>query len=181
MWSKLMSGFVEILPVDRGVWGKKAPGRNWVSVRAKRQTRLREIAAGARDRLGPEVVPFRAARAVERIYQRMRAREIIAETAVIYELSAANILGKSRVVEVCFARAEAIYRVRRELGVSFDRIARMFNRLDHTTVRSAIRSHARRIDGDWSSFEKISETSAAWIARRSRDWHGRLLPGAAAA
>jgi chromosomal replication initiator protein len=75
----------------------------------------------------------------------MLARTIIRETAEKYGLTVGNLTGPSRVIEVCAARFEAMYRIRKELGQSLPTIGRLFGGRDHTTVMAAIHRHEARL------------------------------------
>jgi chromosomal replication initiator protein len=55
-----------------------------------------------------------------------------------------DLIGPSRVQQVVHARYEAMYRVRRELVLSFERVGQFFGGRDHTTVLYGVREHARR-------------------------------------
>ena len=69
----------------------------------------------------------------------MTPQEIIAQEATKVGLTAADLIGRSRIKRIVKARHWAMWRCRHELGMSLQDIANVFNRKDHTTVLHAIR------------------------------------------
>ncbi len=67
-----------------------------------------------------------------------RAKEIIAEEAARCGLTAEDLAADTRLRDCVAARDMAIYRVRKETGLSLPKIGAFFNR-DHTTVLHALR------------------------------------------
>lgn len=76
---------------------------------------------------------------------RSTAKRIIAQVAEQHGLTAAELLGATRVRSIAYARQEAMWRISRELGRSLPEIGRMMGGRDHTTVLHGIRAHERRL------------------------------------
>lgn len=74
-------------------------------------------------------------------------RSIVEQEAARAGLFACQITDFSRRAPIARARQIAMWRVRRELGLSFPQIAREFNKRDHTTVMYAV----RKIDAEVSA------------------------------
>ena len=66
------------------------------------------------------------------------ARSIIADVAREHDVTREEILSRSNPMRIVTARHDAMHRVRQELGWSYERIGRLFNR-DHSTVLAAVR------------------------------------------
>lgn len=73
---------------------------------------------------------------------RHRASRIIAEVAARHGLKVAVLLGRSRRAEAVLARHEAMYELRRQVGLSYPDIGCRMRR-DHTTVLHGVRKHAQ--------------------------------------
>jgi hypothetical protein len=70
---------------------------------------------------------------------------ILSEVAKKHGVSVDDIKGKSRKPYISNARFEAAYRLRREVGFSFNRIGIILGRRDHSTIIHAVRTHAKRL------------------------------------
>lgn len=77
-----------------------------------------------------ELVEFLAP---EGMKPRPLAKQIIAEVAAAHDVTTAELLGPRRFKHLSEARREAMIRIREELGYSFPRIGRIFDR-DHTSI-----------------------------------------------
>ncbi len=73
----------------------------------------------------------------EPIEQRVTAKAIIADVAAEHGVAPSELTGRSRKSAVYIPRRIAMRRIRRELGYSFPRIARIFNR-EAASVRWAV-------------------------------------------
>ena len=72
--------------------------------------------------------------------KRTPVREIIADTAGMFDLSVSDILGRSRERSLVYARHMAMWRVRKARpDLSYPQIAKAFGGRDHTTVIHAVR------------------------------------------
>jgi chromosomal replication initiator protein len=69
---------------------------------------------------------------------RKRAKAIIDEVALYWDVSSEDLLGPCRARDFTTPRFEAMHRMREELGFSYPHIGRVFNR-DHTSVLHGIR------------------------------------------
>ena len=128
-------------------WGKPSGGRrNGKTLRNYRKDVLARIIAAAPSReRAPIDLPRRRSHAY-RASVRLRARDIVRETASAFGLTIADLLSDSRAEETSTARQEAMYRIRRELLLSFVDVARVMNRTDHTTIRHGYAAHVARVE-----------------------------------
>lgn len=69
---------------------------------------------------------------------------IIRSVAVKHGVSVETILGRDKTKEVCAARHEAVYEVRKNTRLSLPQMGLIFHR-DHTTLISSIRRHERTL------------------------------------
>ncbi len=74
------------------------------------------------------------------------AKKIIFETAKKHKVSVSEMKGEGRHRTVVYARHEAMYRIRDELGLSFPRISRALCRSDHSTSIHGYKSHKKRME-----------------------------------
>lgn len=106
------------------------------------------------------------------------AKTIIRDVAREHGVSFDDILGPSRNRNVVRPRREAMHRIRQELGYSYPKIGRLFNR-DHSTVLWATRGG--RLRGEMTVEDRrrqLAEDAAArgyamgvrWSAQRGK-WH----------
>jgi hypothetical protein len=128
-------------------WGKPEPGSRIIrKLRSYREDLLDRIVAGAPEREREPITPPAHRSHAFRASLRIRAREIVCETAAAYGLTFDDLIARLRVKEVTFAREEAMYRIKRELTLSFVDVAKVMHRDDHTTIRSGIAYHAARVE-----------------------------------
>lgn len=76
------------------------------------------------------------------VYQPVRVRQIISETAARHGLRTSDIVGRSLERRVFRARAEALALCREQTRFSLPQLGDYFGGRDHSTVWSAIRRHA---------------------------------------
>ena len=69
---------------------------------------------------------------------RKTAKQIIAEVAAEFDVAAADILGDRKFARFTRPRKQAMRRIREELGYSYPRVGRIFNR-HHTAILWACR------------------------------------------
>jgi chromosomal replication initiator protein len=86
--------------------------------------------------------------------------EIKAATCQRYELTADELVSRSRVARVAWPRQLAIYLARELTGESLPSIGRQFGGRDHTTVMHAHRRTSSRIAGDERSREAVQSLLA---------------------
>ncbi len=65
---------------------------------------------------------------------RASSKEIVSRVAQFYQLKVSQIKGKRRLKQIVFPRQVAIFLLRRELGLTYQEIGRMFGGRDHTTI-----------------------------------------------
>lgn len=83
----------------------------------------------------------------------IETKRIIEDTANAYGISVENIMGKSREKKYVLPRHIAIYRIKKELDISFSEIGKMFKR-DHTTMISAFKKIDTLLD---EQYKKCNE------------------------
>ena len=116
------------------------------SLRKRRRAALDAILAGAPSRERPPIaVSIFKSHAERAKLRQVEAVAIVQETADAYGLTVEDMIGASRLQEVTEARQEAMYRMRRELVLSFEDISLVLRRLDHTTSRWGCASYAKRL------------------------------------
>ena len=76
---------------------------------------------------------------------RRRVQRILKEIADLYRVTIMDITGCSRAHIHKWPRFVAIWRIRKELGWSLQRIGREFSNRDHTTILNALRKTDARI------------------------------------
>ena len=127
-------------------WGKPSGGRrNGKTLRNYRSDVLARIIAAAPSRERAPIDPPRYRSHAYRASVRSQARDIVRETASAFGLTFADLMSDSRANETSVARQEAMYRIRRELLLSFVDVAKVMNREDHTTIRHGYAAHVARI------------------------------------
>lgn len=72
---------------------------------------------------------------------------ILKEVAEKHSVTISEMQGPSRVDHITWARHEACYRLREEMGLSFPRIGVIMGGRDHTTALNSYKRHKWRLDG----------------------------------
>ena len=72
---------------------------------------------------------------------------IISQTARAYGLGADDVIGRSKLPEVCYARSEAAY-LCHVAGFSMPRIGALMGGRDHSTIHAAIGKHKARLSAE---------------------------------
>lgn len=126
-------------------WGIERHARIREKIQRYRDDLLERIIAAAPERERKTIeTPSRRSHAY-RAALRLQARDIVCETAAAYGLTYDNLIARGRLREVVICRQEAMYRITRELRLSFVDVAKVMHRDDHTTIRSGCASHAERL------------------------------------
>lgn len=95
---------------------------------------------------------------------RVFVADIIRTACEIYGVTVEEMTGRARGrVYISMPRQRAMYVAREMTGLSYPRIARLFNRLDHTTVMNACRKTTERMAADP---DEVAEVEA--LMRRFR-------------
>lgn len=100
-------------------------------------------AARRRDLRTPIQLTAATARAQLLIIGVKAVHEIVEAIGILHSVHLTRILGPSRKRKIVLARHEAWYEVRRQLGLSYPQLGRLFAR-DHATVICGIRRHIQR-------------------------------------
>lgn len=105
---------------------------------------------------------------------KMKVDAIIARVAEDHCVPFSELAGHSRKRMYAWARQEATYLILSKYGLSLPHIGRFFGGRDHTTIRSGILSHCRRIGIDYKSISRpFSGERSNSIERGGFDPHYR--------
>ena len=127
-------------------WGNPSDGRrNGKTLKHHRLDILERIVAAAPGRERKPINPPRQRSYAYRAVIRFQARDIVHETAVAFGLTVDDLMSPSHAKETSAARLEAMYRIKRELLLSFQDVAKVMNRIAHTTIRFGCAAHAARL------------------------------------
>jgi hypothetical protein len=92
---------------------------------------------------------------IERPLEATPAQLVLAQVAFAYGYTSHLLRSADRSWPVCRARNEAVYRLRRELGLSRGQIGRLLGYRDITTIASSERAHAKLLG------EKVVSTGSS--------------------
>lgn len=87
--------------------------------------------------------------------KRIQPDKIITTVSEIFSVTPRELKGKSRTAQIALARQSAMYLMREELELPLDKVARLLNRKDHTTVIHACSKVCTLIDEDQKMRERI--------------------------
>ncbi len=88
---------------------------------------------------------------------KISAKQLVDRVAKYYNLSAKDLLGKSRIKDIKNARQIAMYLMNEELDYSTVKIGTEFGGKDHTTVMHSLKVVKERLKNDFNLREQISE------------------------
>lgn len=98
---------------------------------------------------------FGVERSVKR--ERVRPKAVIAKTAKYFSYSSSDLTGKSRKAPVAMARHVAMYLLRKELEVPFEKIGELFGNRDHTTIMHGVDKIMTAFDADKKTREDVRQ------------------------
>ena len=84
-------------------------------------------------------------------------QKIVNVVAEYYNVSAADILGKSRVAQIALARHISMYLIRDMLDVPYKRIGTLFGGKDHSSVMDAVSKVENMLKNDQSTVAAVEE------------------------
>ncbi|MBD3362930.1 chromosomal replication initiator protein DnaA [Candidatus Dojkabacteria bacterium] len=87
--------------------------------------------------------------------EKIKPREIIRHVSKEFQVTAKDILSRSRKADIAFARQVVMYILRKDLGYKLEDVAKNLNRKDHTTVMHAVDKVQSKIEVDKGFAEQI--------------------------
>jgi chromosomal replication initiator protein len=97
--------------------------------------------------------------------QHLTSKQVISTVANYYQLQVKDVLSADRSSHIKTPRQIAMYLIREELNMSFPKIAKEFNKKDHTTVMNAMRRIENDIKLNFLVREQIAELKDRLYAR----------------